>query len=152
MEFLRLIYVITCTSSSFLSWLNNVSLYAYTSFSLPVYQLLDIWLVFHFLLIMNYAPVHICIKVSVSACVFISLKYIHSRRLLHCISSVRSLSPVLLCGPMNRSTPGLPVHHQLPDLTQIHVHQVGDAIQPSHPLSSPSSPTFNLSQHRDLFQ
>ena len=96
MEFLRLIYVITCTSSSFLSWLNNVSLYAYTTFSLPVYQLIDVWLVFHFLLIMNYAPVHICIKVSVSSCVFISLKYIHSRRLLHCISSVQSLSCVLL--------------------------------------------------------
>ena len=49
---------------------------------------------------------------------------------------------------MNCSTPGFPVHHQLPELTQIHVHQVSDAIQPSHPLSSPSSPAFNLSQHQ----
>ena len=49
---------------------------------------------------------------------------------------------------MNRSTPGLPVHHQLPEFTQTHVHRVGDAIQPSHPLSSPSPPTFNLSQHQ----
>ena len=48
---------------------------------------------------------------------------------------------------MNRSTPGLPVHHQLPEFTQTHVHRVGDAIQPSHPLSSPSPPAFNLSQH-----
>ena len=57
-----------------------------------------------------------------------------------------------LCDPMDRSTPGLPVHHQLPELTQTHVHRVGDAIQPSHPLSFPSPPTFNLSQHQDLFK
>ena len=54
--------------------------------------------------------------------------------------------------PMNRSTPGLPVHHQLPEFTQTHVHRVGDAIQPSHPLSSPSPPAFSLSQHQGLFQ
>ena len=53
---------------------------------------------------------------------------------------------------MDCSTPGLPVHHQLPEFTQIPVHQVGDAIQPSHPLSSPSPPAFNLSQHQGLFQ
>ena len=51
---------------------------------------------------------------------------------------------------MNCSTPGLPVHHQLPEFTQTHVHQVGDAIQPSHPLSSPFPPTFNLAQHQGL--
>ena len=54
--------------------------------------------------------------------------------------------------PMDCSTPGLPVHHQLPELTQIHIHRVSDAIQPSHPRSSPSPPTFNLSQHQGLFQ
>ena len=53
---------------------------------------------------------------------------------------------------MDCSTPGLPVHHQLLELTQTHVHWVGGAIQPSHPLSSPSPPTFNLSQHQGLFQ
>ena len=57
-----------------------------------------------------------------------------------------------LCDPMNRSTPGLPVHHQLPEFTQIHVHRVGDAIQPSNPLSSPSPPALNPSQHQSLFQ
>ena len=57
-----------------------------------------------------------------------------------------------LCDPMNRSTPGLPVHHQLPEFTQIHIHSVGDAIQPSHPLSSPSPPAPNPSQHQTLFQ
>ena len=54
--------------------------------------------------------------------------------------------------PMNRSAPGLPVHHQLSESTQTHAHCVGEAIQPSHPLSSPSPPTFNLSQHQGLFQ
>ena len=53
---------------------------------------------------------------------------------------------------MDCSTPGFPVHHQLPELVQTHVHRVGDAIQPSHPLLSPSPPTFNLSQHQGLFQ
>ena len=57
-----------------------------------------------------------------------------------------------LCDPMDCSTPGLPVHHQLPELAQTHVHRVGDAIQPSHPLSSPSPPAFNLSQHQGIFQ
>ena len=53
---------------------------------------------------------------------------------------------------MNCSTPGLPVHHQLPEFTQIHAHRIGDAIQPSHPLSSPSPPAPNPSQHQSLFQ
>ena len=57
-----------------------------------------------------------------------------------------------LCDPMNRSTPGPPVHHQLPELTQTHVHRVGDAIQPSHPPLSPSPPAHNPSQHQSLFQ
>ena len=57
-----------------------------------------------------------------------------------------------LCNAMNCSTPGLPVHHQLPEFTQTHVHRVGDAIQPSHPLSSPSPPAPNPSQHQSLFQ
>ena len=68
------------------------------------------------------------------------------------ISSVQSLSRVRLCDTMDCSTPGLPVHHQLPEFTQTHVHCVGDAIQPSHPPSSPSPPAFNLSQHQGLFQ
>ena len=66
-------------------------------------------------------------------------------------SSVAQLCPTL-CDPMNRSTPRLPVHHQLLEFTQTHVHWVGDAIQPSHLLSSPSPPAFNLSQHPGLFQ
>ena len=57
-----------------------------------------------------------------------------------------------LSDPMDCSTPGFPVHHQLPELAQTHAHRVGDAIQPSHPLQSPRSPAFNLSQHQGLFQ
>ena len=66
-------------------------------------------------------------------------------------SSVTQSCPTL-CNPMNRSTPGLPVHHHHPDFTQIHVHRVSDAIQTSHPLSSPSPPAPNPSQHQSLFQ
>ena len=66
-------------------------------------------------------------------------------------SSVTQSCPTL-CDPVNRSTPGLPVHHQLPEFTQTHVHWVHDAIQPSHPLSSPFPPAPNPSQHQSLFQ
>ena len=66
-------------------------------------------------------------------------------------SSVTHSCPTL-CHPMNRSTPGLPVHHQLPESTQTHAHRVGDAIQSSHPLSSPSPPAPSPSQHQGLFQ
>ena len=61
-------------------------------------------------------------------------------------------SCLTLCDPMNRSTPGLPVHHHLLEFTQTHVCRVGDAIQPSHPLLSPSPPAPNPSQHQSLFQ
>ena len=90
----------------------------------------------------------------------------HFRQILYCLSHQRSavnsvssvqFSPVAqscptLCHPMNRSTPGLPVHHQVLESTQTHVHRIGDAIQPSHPLSSPSPPALNLSQHQGLFK
>ena len=66
-------------------------------------------------------------------------------------SSVAQLC-LTLCNPMDRSTPCLPVHHHLPKFTQTHVHWVGDAIQPSHPLSSPSLLAFNLSQHQGHFK
>ena len=67
-------------------------------------------------------------------------------------SSVQSQSCLTLCNPMDWSTPAFPVHHQLPELAQTHVHWVGHAIQPSYPLLSPFPPVFNLSQHQDLFQ
>ena len=67
------------------------------------------------------------------------------------LSSVAQSCPTL-CDPMNCSTLGLPVHHQLPEFTQTHVHRVGDAIQPSHPLSAPSPPAPNPSKHQSLFQ
>ena len=67
------------------------------------------------------------------------------------VSSVAQLCPTL-CDPMDCSPPGFPVHHQLPEPTQTHLHHVGDAIQPSHPLLSPFPPAFSLSQHQGLFQ
>ena len=72
-------------------------------------------------------------------------------KLLTMFSSVAHSCPTL-CDPMDCTMLGFPVHHQFPELAQTHVHQVGDAIQPSHPLSAPSPPAFNLSQHHDLFQ
>ena len=72
--------------------------------------------------------------------------------LVHQFGSVQSLNHGWLCNPMDYSTPGYPVHHQLPGLAQTHIHWVGDAIQPSHPLSSPSPPAFNLSHHQGLFR
>ena len=69
-----------------------------------------------------------------------------------CQFSSVAQSCTTLCDPINHSTPGLPVHHQLPEFTQTQVHRVGDTIHPSHPLSSPSPPAPNPSQHQSLFQ
>ena len=74
-----------------------------------------------------------------------------SSTLLATFRSVAQSCPTL-CDPMNRSTPGLPVHHQLLEFTQTHIHRIGDTIQPPHPLSSPSPPAPNASQHQSLFQ
>ena len=75
----------------------------------------------------------------------------HSLLIRYQFRSVAHLCPTF-CDPMNRSTPGLPVHHQFPEFTQTHVHRVSDAIRPSHPLLSPSPPAPNPSQHQGLFQ
>ena len=83
---------------------------------------------------------------------FVRKKWCSRGWLVDSLNSVQLLSRVRLCDPMNRSTPGLPVHHQLPEFTQTHVHWVGDAIQLSHPLSSPSPPALNLSQNQGLFK
>ena len=94
----------------------------------------------------------LCLSLSYFFCVLCSFYFIISQ-LLHSVqfSSVTHSCPTL-CDPVNRSTPGLPVHHQLPEFTQTHIHRVSDAIQPSHPLSSPSPPAPNPSQHQSLFQ
>ena len=82
-----------------------------------------------------------------------SLCLLHCRKILYLLihsvqfSSVAQSCPTL-CNPTNRSMPGLPVHHQLPEFAQTHVHRVGDAFQPSHPLWSPFPPDFNLFQHQ----
>ena len=77
--------------------------------------------------------------------------YIYTMEYSVQFSSVAQLCPTL-CNPMNHSTPGLPVHRQLPEFTQTHVHRVSDAIQLSHPVLSPSPPAPNPSQHQSLFQ
>ena len=84
---------------------------------------------------------------AVSSNVFSSLL-----SLFHQSVGLVAQSCLTLCDPMDCSMPGLPVHHQLPEFTQTHVHWASDAIQPSHPLLSPSPPTFNLSQHQGLFK
>ena len=78
------------------------------------------------------------------------ISFISNNLIINYNQSVSSVSQscLTLCDPMDCSMPGFPVHHQLPEFTQIHVHLVSDAIQPSHPLSSPSPPAFNLSQNR----
>ena len=81
----------------------------------------------------------------------LSLQWMECRPLRVQFSSVAHSCPTLY-DPHGHSMPGLPIHHQLLEFTQTHVHRVSDAIQPSHPLSSPSPPTFSLSQHQDLFQ
>ena len=91
---------------------------------------------------LNPCPLHWTLK---------SLNHQESQEMLTFINSVQSLSRVQLCDPMNCSTQGFLIHHQLLELTQTHVHWVTDAIQPSHPLSPPS-PTLNLSQHQGLFK
>ena len=87
---------------------------------------------------------------------YVKAVYYHPTYLTSMQSSVQfssvSQSCLTLCDPVNRSMPGLPIHRQLPESTQTHVHWVGDSIQPSHPLSAPSLPALNLSQHRGLFK
>ena len=90
---------------------------------------------------------HLLKRLLFLQCMFWVIIFVNSVQ----FSSVPQVCPTL-CDPMNRSTPALPVPHQLPECAQTHIHWVGDAIQPSHPLSSLSSPAFNLSQHQGLFQ
>ena len=92
------------------------------------------------------------LELGYSRCSHILIRETISKILPLQFSSVQSLSRAQLCDPMDCSMPGFPVHHQLPELTQTHVHWFGDGIQPSHPLSSPSPPTLNLSQHQGLFK
>ena len=112
--------------------------------NLRIALVMNLW--FHFIYIL---PVGINIgkkkKKTCTSSLLLQHTYIHQ------IRSLAQSCPTL-CDPMNHSTPGLPVHHQLPEFTQTHVHRVSDAIQPSHPLSSPSPLAPNPAQHQSLFQ
>ena len=106
-------------------------------------------LLHHLLYKHTYPPTH-----SLQDCLWLTSRIVFFFQLgitLIQFSSVAKLF-LSLCNPTDCSTPGFPVHHQLPELLQTQVHPVGDAIQPSHPLSSPSPPAFNPSQHQGLFQ
>ena len=124
----------------------------------------NIFLVVEFYTVMHFNTANICVCLCLYV-VFISYReniiasfivaLLNMMNPLHlCSTQIRSVaqSCLTLCDPMNCSMPGLPVHHQLPEFTQTHVHRVSDAIQPSHPLSSPSPPSPNPSQHQSLFQ
>ena len=95
----------------------------------------------------------VCMYMYVCVCMHMSTCLVpkKSRATSVQLSSVAQSCPTL-CDPMDCSTPGLPVYHHLPEFTQTHVHWVGDAIQPSHPLLFPSPPAFNLSQNQGLFK
>ena len=136
-----------------------IYIYIYTLFlvSFPIYVIMDFWVKFsvwysRLSLSILYTVLCICQSQPLNltllwsfATVIISFFFVPVQ-----FSSVSCVP--LFVTPMDSSTPGLPVHHQLPELPQTHVHWVGDATQQSHPLSSPSPPSFNLFQHQGLFQ
>ena len=101
----------------------------------------------------SYPASVVYIRVHSWCCTFYGFEQMYNDMylLLQSVSSVAQSCPTL-CDPMDRSMPGLPVHHHLLEFTQTHVHWVGDAIQPPHPLSSPSPPAPNSSKHQSLFQ
>ena len=103
-----------------------------------------------------YEFLSVCLSVLRSSCLVyyhVFMKILNKAQLTCSVqfSSVAQSCPTL-CDPMNRSTPGLLVHHQLPEFTQTHIHRVSDAIQPTHPLPFPSPPATNHSQQQSLFQ
>ena len=129
--------------SSNISFKTCVSLliFCFDDLSIGVSELLNSPIIFVLLSITPFISVSVCLMYQGASMLDSSVQF----------SSVTQSCPTL-CDSMNHSTPGLPVHHQLPEFTQTHVHQVSDAIQPSHPLSSSSPPAPNPSQHQSLFQ
>ena len=134
--YLQAFRTVQCTPWLLSNYLSEINMYV----CVYVYMFM-----FKRFLLMRYS------KISVSRASWVSIQIKVRVNFWLQFSSVAQ-SCLTLCNPMDCSTPGFPVHHQLPELTQTHVHWVRDAIQPSHPLSSPSPPVFDLSQHQDLFQ
>ena len=127
--------------------------YAYP-WSLVSFCFLFLFVFFSLNQIFHFTSLPILISISLKNYMILFYRKKKFTSVFQWFSSVQSVaqSCLTLCDPMNRSTPGLPVHHQLLEFTQTHVHRVGDAIQPSDPLSSPSPPAPNPSQHQSLFQ
>ena len=123
-----------------------------TKIQQPIYIYIYIYIcVYIYIYICVYIYIHICVYIYIHTYIYINT-HTHTHIYIHTqFSSVAQSCPTL-CDPMNCSTPGLPVQHQLPEFTQTHGHQVGDAIHPSHPLLSPSSLALSPSQHQGLFQ
>ena len=126
------------TARFFTVWATKEALISTMLLQIAKFHSFYSWVIFHCVYIYE------CVCMSVSVCVYINVY-------LDLFSSVTQLCPTL-CDPIDCSMPGFPVYHQLLELTQTHVHWVGGTIQSSHPLSSPSPPAFNLSQHQGLFQ
>ena len=128
---------------------------SYTWFSVvKLSTFCHLWFFFRFLSLPLLSPISICYaQLCVCVCVFV-LGICPAFDIVFPNRSFNSVTQLCLtiCDPMNCSTPGLPVHHQLPEFTQTHVHWVSDATQPSHPLSFPSPPALNISQHQGLFK
>ena len=129
----------------------KVSINSYPNFQAANLENADFLVILLFSL-MSPLSIHLEIEVEIEREINISYWFCFSGEPWLILSSVAQLCPTL-CSPMVCSIPGFPVHHQLPELAQTHVHWVSDTIQPSHPLpSSPSPPTFSLSQHQGLLQ
>ena len=122
--------------------------YAQPSFLIHILKCQKLFFSFHFAFLkFGYFMLESCAQLLNHVWLFVTSRTVCGPP----VSSVTQSCPTL-CDPMNCSTPGLPVHYQLPEFTQTCVHWVGDAIQPSHPLSSPSPPAPDPSQHQGLFQ
>ena len=127
-----------------------------TGSPVPKWKLIFYILEFYFLILFDQQIIHLFYKywLRIPTGQTLWLGITTSISVRHLSGQVSSLAQSCLthCDPMDCSMPGVPVHHQLPELAQTHVHRINDAIQPSHPLPSPSPPASNLSQHHGLFQ
>ena len=151
--FLSLQVIFSCFFACLVTALDNIyfECQCFIFLGVVIFQsCLDLWLHVFNLFRVIFTHFDMCLQGLVRSRAIHSLGHVSASMKYQFSSLAQScLTP---CDPMDYSTPGFPVHHQLPQPTQTHVHWVGDAIQPSHPLLSPSPPTFSLSQHQGFFK